>query len=257
MAIFDERSELNKQQNRIAPDWDNSFGLKLLGYNQYGKNNAWGHLLGVIPGINTGRHALAQATTSGDTKNVLKDTFDETVARDLAGLSLGVNVAKTVMTMGAGGAGGLSGLKGMFANSNGSMAGLFQGGAPGVSAPSSVGAGLMDKASGLMKSGNKSDVSPELKQIIDEQVANNLVNPHAAGTPEYDLFEQKKMQQQGGLKNKFKELGTDFIKSAGTGNIFESAGNYAAMTIADYKEQDKAFREYAQGQKTSSVFNYL
>lgn len=262
MAVFDERSELNKQKNRIAPNWDDSFGLKLLGYNQYGKNNAWGQVLNYMPGINTGRHALAQATSSGDTKKVLKDTFDEAVGLDLAGAALGINIAKLFVGGGvggmasgaagaAGGAGGVAGAVGK-GSGGGLMSGLF-GGGKGVGDMASKASNLMGKAGDV----GLDDVDPELLNFIKEQVASNLINPNEPGTEEYDLFEKMKMEQEGGVQNKFKSMAGDFMKSAASGNIFEAAGNFGAATIGDYKARDESFREYAQGQNTSSVFNYL
>jgi hypothetical protein len=260
MAVFDERSELNKQKNRIAPSWDDSFGLKLLGYNQYGKNNAWGQFLNVIPGVNTGRHALAQGTASGDTKKVLKDTMGEAVAHDLAGVSLGINIAKTIGTGGLSGLGGGVGGKVAGAVGKGSGGGIMSGLFGGGEAAAADGSEMASKASDLMgKAGDvgTNEVDPELLSSIKEQIASNLINPNEPGTPEYDLFEKMKMEQEGGVKNKFKSMAGDFMKSAAAGNIFESAGNYIATTVADYKAADKSFREYAQGQNTSSVFNYL
>lgn len=270
MAVFDERSELNKQKNRIAPNWDDSFGLKLLGYNQYGKNNAWGQLLNVMPGINTGRHALAQATSTGDTKKVFKDTFDEAVAHDFSGAALGINIAKMFvggglggMAGGAGAAGAAGGGGGMMAglvgkgSGGGMMSGLFNGGgkAAGGMSPelATKAADLMGDAGGV----GMDDVDPEMLNSIKEQIAGNLINPNQPGTREYDLFEKMKMEQEGGVQNKFKSMAGDFMKSATSGNIFESAGNYVATTVADYKAKDESFREYAKGQNTSSVFNYL
>lgn len=274
MPVFNERAELNKQGRHVPASWDNSFGLKLLGYNSHGKDNAWGHVLNFIPGINTGRHALAQATSTGDTKKVLKDTLDEAIARDFATAGLAVNIAKLAVTAGAsgaagaaaGGAGGagsaLSGLmgggkmSGMMGKMGGKMGGLLGGGKSPLSA---------DDAANVLKSAKDVEVDNEMLQNVQKEVADQLINPYEEGTPEFIAFENKKAQQQGGLENRFKDIGStlknsarDFIKDAGPGgNIFESLGNAVTTSVADYRAKNEAFSQYARGMMVNSPFNYL
>jgi hypothetical protein len=257
MAVFDERRELNKQKRHMPANWDDNFGLKLLGYNKQGKNNALGHVLNFIPGVNTGRHALAMGAAGGDTKKVLKGTFDEAVGRDFAGAAFGINVAKTIGTGGLGGGAGKMGnlfskvgqgkkMGAEFADEVSGIASEMGGGNKGVGS-------ALDVASGALESSGNPD-----QEAVDSLVAEKLVNPYEEGTDEYNMFEEKKMNQEGGLKNKFKKMGGDFLKSAGAGNLFESGANLLATSIADYKAENEEFQKYARGTFADpSAFSYL
>lgn len=252
MAVFSQRSELSRQGRHIPASWDDSFGLKLLGYNERGGNNLWGSVLNFIPGVNTGRHALAMGTSSGDTKKVLKDTFDEAIAQDFATLAFGVDVAKTALTAGAGGAGGLSlggGKMGSVLASKGAS-GAMEAAASGVNAP-------MDFGSKLAEVGKMTGDTLESDMFSDVQkkVGENITNPYEPGTAEYDAFEKEKKNQFGsGVKEQF----GDFLGSAGSGNIFSSGANLLATTIDNYKTRQSTISDYARGTMVDeSPFNYL
>jgi len=182
----------------------------------------------------------------------------------MKGLAFGVNVAKTIFTGGAASGAGAA------AGGAGKMANLFSK----VGQGKKAGAGFADEVSGIaseMGGGNKgvgsaldvasgaleSSGNPD-QEAVDSLVAEKLVNPYEEGTDEYNMFEEKKMNQEGGLKNKFKKMGGDFLKSAATGNVFESGANFVASSI-DYNRAEKdEFQKYARGTFADpSAFSYL
>lgn len=290
MAIFDQKAELNKQKRHIAPRWDNDGVNKMLGFNEKGGRNAWGQVLGMIPGVNTATHAIAKNRAGGSTKDVLNETFDEAVNKDFAGLSFGINIAKTAVGGGLGG-----GLKGMMGGGAGNVAGAV-GGAKDALGATSGGAGqdVADLVGGVTGSGKDSNggnggggfldklksqfggddsqgtaEGPEAGNLEQAMSAfqsqtskiqgENMKNPFVPGTPEYDQFikeveDKQKQDNKGafgdGIKNTF--------KSATSGNIFESGANWAGSIVASQKEAKNEIKEASQGEFAyNPTLNYL
>jgi len=251
MAVFDERRELNKQKKHTAARWDDSFGIKALGFNKFGKDNAFGQVLNFIPGVNTARHALAKGVAGKDTKKVLDDTFDETVGRDLAGLAFGIDLAKTI------GTGGLSNLGGI---GKGIGKGIAGGAGKGLLGGNKMPSGnAADVAQGLSGGQGGVEADSDIMSGFKQKAAGVLVNPYKEGTPEFDQFESTKMEQEGGLFNKVKSQAKNTLGSAlGGGNVFASGANYLAQSIGDYKAGEEAFKKYSRGSmSSSSPFNFL
>jgi hypothetical protein len=261
MAVFEQRRELNRQRRQQAAEWDDSFGLKLLGYNKYGKTSGLGHIMGAIPGLNTARHAVAKSFAGKDTKQVLDDTFDEAIGRDLAGAALGINIAKSVA------GGGLSSFgqgmlkdglfkkgmlkDGLFKKGGGDMAGEV------MNQGMEEGGEFMEFAKNAVNQVGGQD-NAKMKEMLNSISNNNMVNPYEVGTPEYESFEAEKNKRNTDLGQRLKKGVGNLFQSATGGNLVESAVQYGAQTIDSYRAQNEAFNEYAKGTLVDpGAFNYL
>ena len=251
MAVFEQRRELNRQRRQQAAEWDDSFGLKLLGYDKYGKTSGLGHIMGAIPGLNTARHAIAKSVAGKDTQKVLDDTFDEAIGRDLAGAALGINIAKTVA------GGGLSSFgqgmlkDGLFKKGGGDMAGEV------MNQGMEEGGEFMEFAKNAVNQVGGQD-NEKMKEMLNSISNNNMVNPYEVGTPEYESFEAEKNKRNTDLGQTLKQGVGNLFQSATGGNLVESAVQYGAQTIDSYRAQNEAFKEYAKGTLVDpGAFNYL
>lgn len=288
MAIFDQRAELSKQKRHIAPSWDNDGFNKALGFNEKGGRNAWGKVLGAIPGVNTATHAIAKTRATGSTKDVLNDTFDEAVGKDFAGLALGVSAAKTIAGGGIGGGGGnmMEMFKGigkggigngadaatlMSGQSGGSGLAGAVGSVTGAEDMANVAGGMKNKKGftfdfGKNKEGDDTGMNFDLGGIgkafaskANNTQAENMKNPHESGTPEYAAFEKMlEEKQKDNNKGAFGEGIKDVVGSATGGNIFEAGANYAGSMVASNAASKEAIKKASGGTFAyDPSFNYL
>lgn len=113
MAKFSHNEELARQQVRIAPDQARGFkkhAMAALGYKATGERNAYGKIIGYVPGVSTQQHFMARAIAGKADKSDYAATLkagDQAAANKLV-KDVGFVAEAAKLAGGGAGAGGVA-----------------------------------------------------------------------------------------------------------------------------------------------------